>query len=199
MKKVFAIVALIAAMFVADNAQAQIVAYLGYAPEKFKTIDTYNNSSSGSYYQYQGFFLGGAYNLKLPVKGLGVAAGGQFRLNTRSHNAMTDTQLLFDIPILANYAIPVSKNITVAPFAGPMLSFALMGQTKGKNTDYKQNWYGEHGSLKRFNLYGVVGAEASYTKFMLFLGYRFGFVDIDKLNGYKTKTNGFFVGLGYSL
>lgn len=197
MKKVFAIVALIAAMFVAGNAQAQIIAYLGYAPEKFKTTDSYSGTFSGTI--YQGFFLGGAYNIELPVKGLGVAAGGQFRMNIRSNNAMTDTQLLFEIPILANYAIPVSKDITVAPFAGPMLSFALFGQTKGKNTDYKQSWYGEHGSLKRFNLYGVVGAEASYTNFMLFLGYRFGFLDIDKLNGYKTKANGFFVGFGYSL
>jgi len=197
MKKVFAIVALIAAMFVAGNAQAQIIAYLGYAPEKFKTTDSYSGTFSGTI--YQGFFLGGAYNIELPVKGLGVAAGGQFRMNIRSNNAMTDTQLLFEIPILANYTIPVSKDITVAPFAGPMLSFALFGQTKGKNTDYKQSWYGEHGSLKRFNLYGVVGAEASYTNFMLFLGYRFGFLDIDKLNGYKTKANGFFVGFGYSL
>lgn len=197
MKKVFAIVALIAAMFLAGNAQAQIIAYLGYAPEKFKTTDSYSGTFSGT--KYQGFFLGGAYNIELPVKGLGVAAGGQFRMNIRSNNAMTDTQLLFEIPILANYAIPVSKDITVAPFAGPMLSFALFGQTKGKNTDYKQSWYGEHGSLKRFNLYGVVGAEASYTNFMLFLGYRFGFLDIDKLNGYKTKANGFFVGFGYSL
>ena len=169
----------------------------GYAPEKFKTTDSYSGTFSGTI--YQGFFLGGAYNIELPVKGLGVAAGGQFRMNIRSNNAMTDTQLLFEIPILANYAIPVSKDITVAPFAGPMLSFALFGQTKGKNTDYKQSWYGEHGSLKRFNLYGVVGAEASYTNFMLFLGYRFGFLDIDKLNGYKTKANGFFVGFGYSL
>lgn len=120
MKKVLAIVALVATMFVAGNAQAQIVAYLGYAPETFRTTDTYSGNFSGT--NYQGFFLGGAYNVELPfVKGLGVAAGAQLRLNTRSHDNNTDTQILIDVPILANYAIPVNKDIAVTPFVGPML------------------------------------------------------------------------------
>jgi len=197
MKKLIAILALAVTMFVAGNAQAQIVAYLGYAPETFRTTDSYTGSFSGN--NYQGFFLGGAYNFELPfVKGLGVAAGAQFRLNTRNHNACTDTQILIDVPILVNYAIPVSKDISVAPFLGPMLSLALSGTTKGNSTDYHQNWYGENAYLNRFNLYGVVGVEGSYSNFMLFLGYRFGLLDIDKLNGYKTKANGFFVGVGYA-
>ena len=197
MKKLFAIVALIAAMSFAGKAQAQIVAYLGYAPETFKTTNTITNTFSGT--NFQGFFLGGAYNIELPfLSGLGVAPGLQFRLNTRSDNQNTQTQTLIDIPILVDYVIPINKNITVAPFVGPMLSLALSGTSKNKNTDISYPWYGENGSLNRFNLYGVVGAEGSYANFMLFLGYRFGFFDIDKLDISKTKANGFFVGLGYS-
>lgn len=197
MKKLFAIVALIAAMSFAGKAQAQIVAYLGYAPETFKTTNTITNTFSGT--NFQGFFLGGAYNIELPfLSGLGVAPGLQFRLNTRSDNQNTQTQTLIDIPILVDYVIPINKNITVAPFVGPMLSLALSGTSKNKNTDISYPWYGENGSLTRFNLYGVVGAEGSYANFMLFLGYRFGFFDIDKLDISKTKANGFFVGLGYS-
>jgi len=196
MKKVFAIVALIAAMFVAGNAQAQIVAYLGYAPETMKTTV----SNNGSFSNFQGFFLGGAYNFELPfVKGLGVTPGVQFRLNTRSDKPYTHTQTLIDVPILVNYAIPVNKDISVAPFLGPMLSLALSGTTKNKLTDDIQKWYGKNGSLKRFNIYGVVGVEGSYSSFMLFLGYRFGFLDLDKASLSRTKANGFFVGLGYSL
>lgn len=59
------------------------------------------------------------------------------------------------------------------------------------------NWYGEHGYLNRFNLYGVLGVAGSYSDFMLFAGYRFGLLDIDKINGYKTKANGLFIGFGY--
>ena len=197
MKKLFAIVALIAAMSFAGKAQAQIVAYLGYAPETMKTTVTNSDLFSGT--NFQGFFLGGAYNIELPfLSGLGVAPGLQFRLNTRSDKPNTDTQTLIDIPILVDYVIPINKNITVAPFVGPMLSLALSGTSKNTNTDYSYNWYGENSNLNRFNLYGVIGAEGSYTNFMLFLGYRFGFLDIDKSSLTKTKVNGFFVGLGYS-
>ena len=198
MKKVFAIVALIAAMFVAGNAQAQIIAYLGYAPETMKTTNSNSGVFSGR--NFQGFFLGGAYNFELPfVKGLGVTPGAQFRLNTGSDKPYTHTQTLIDVPILVNYAIPVSKDISVAPFLGPMLSIALSGTTKNKLTDDSQNWYGKNSNMNRFNLYGVVGVEGSYTNFMLFLGYRFGFLDLDKSSLSRTKVNGFFVGLGYSL
>jgi len=198
MKKLFAIVALVAAMSFAGNAQAQIIAYLGYAPETFKLTDSYNSTYSYGYY-FQGFNMGGAYNFELPfVSGLGVTPGLQFRMNIRGHDACTDTQILIDVPILANYAIPVTKDITVAPFVGPMLSIALSGKTKGNSTDYSLNWYGEHGDYNRFNLYGVIGVAGSYTNFMLYAGYRFGLLDIHKAPGFKIKTNGFFLGVGYS-
>ena len=168
MKKLFAILALVAAMSFAGNAQAQIIAYLGYAPETFKITDDYNSTYSSSYY-YQGFNLGGAYNLELPfVSGLGITPGLQFRMNTKSYSACTDTQILIDVPILANYAISATKDITVAPFVGPMLSVALFGRTKGDSTDYSQDWYGEYAIYNRFNLYGVIGAAGSYANFMLF-------------------------------
>ena len=50
MKKVLAIVAFVAAMFVAGNVQAQSTIYAGYAPENF----VYSNSTDN----YQGFFAG---------------------------------------------------------------------------------------------------------------------------------------------
>ena len=54
MKKVLAIVALVAAMFVAGNVQAQSTIYAGYAPEKF----TQTVGSSASTSEYQGFCAG---------------------------------------------------------------------------------------------------------------------------------------------
>ena len=77
MKKAFAILALVAAMFVAGNATAQISINAGYSPEKFV-------AKQGNYSEsinYQGFFVGITDNFVL-YKGLGVAPGLQFRMNT---------------------------------------------------------------------------------------------------------------------
>ena len=64
MKKVLAIVAFVAAMFVAGNVQAQRIIYAGYAPETFVTGNTSTN--------YQGFFAGFSQNFGLS-QGIGVA------------------------------------------------------------------------------------------------------------------------------
>ena len=138
MKKLFAIVALIATMSFAGNAQAQIVAYLGYAPESFIT----KNGSISQIEHYQGLFLGGVYNYELPfLSNLGVAGGLQFRLNMESYTTknflgLTDkyfsTQTLIDLPILVNYRIDVNRDIAVTPFLGPMFSLALGGNTHVK-------------------------------------------------------------------
>ena len=129
MKKVLAIVALVAAMFVAGKVQAQNMIYAGYAPETFVTGNSSNN--------YQGFFAGFTQNFGL-AKGIGAAVGGQFRMNTKSaqeSNAVgsiktTKTQLLVDIPVLFNYSIGINRELSVVPFVGPMASLALSGKTK---------------------------------------------------------------------
>ena len=93
MKKVLAIVALVAAMFIAGQAQAQISINAGYAPETFVTG---NNSAN-----YQGFFVGVTDNFTL-AKGIGVAPGLQFRMNTRNYDGVLgkykDTQMLLHGP-----------------------------------------------------------------------------------------------------
>jgi hypothetical protein len=206
MKKALAIVALFAAMFVAGNVQAQSTVYAGYAPETFVTGNSSNN--------YQGFFAGFTQNFGL-AKGIGAAVGGQFRMNTKSaqeSNAVgsiktTNTQLLVDIPVLFNYSIGINRELSVVPFVGPMASLALSGKTKttthenilGTNTSNTVDWYGDNSSLSRFNLYAVFGADVKFNQFNLFGGYRLGLLDINKSNNIVTKTNGLFIGLGYTL
>ena len=196
MKKVFAAMALVAALFIAGNVQAQTI-YAGYAPETFVS----GNSNSN----FQGFFVGFTQNFGLS-KGVGVAAGAQFRMNTKSGDAFfgfgtgKSTQTLIDVPILFNYGIPVNRDITISPFVGPMVSLALTGSTHvdtmlGGGT---YNWYGDNSNWSRFNLYAVFGADAKFNKFNLFGGYRLGLLDLDSGNS-TLKTNGFFIGLGYTL
>ena len=75
MRKALAIMALVAAMFVAGNVQAQSTLYATYAPETFVAGSNSTN--------YQGFSIGFSQNIDL-YKGFGVAAGAQFRMNMRS-------------------------------------------------------------------------------------------------------------------
>ena len=202
MKKVLAIVALVAAMFVAGKVQAQTTIYAGYAPEKFAQTVGSNTSTS----EYQGFCVGFTQNFGLS-KGIGVAAGAQFRMNTKSGDALfgfgtgKSTQTLIDVPILFNYGIGINRDLKITPFVGPMVSLALTGNTHVNTVigsgDY--NWYGDNSSRSRFNLYAVVGADVKFSQFNLFGGYRFGLRDLDSNNNVTLKTNGLFVGLGFSL
>ena len=182
MKKVLAIVALVAAMFIAGNVQAQSTIYAGYAPESFVS----GNSSTN----YQGFFAGFTQNFGLS-KGIGVAAGAQFRMNTKSESntilgvttTTKNSQFLVDVPILFNYGIGINRDITITPFVGPMVSLAL----------------GDNSRMNRFNLYAVFGADVKFNQFNLFGGYRLGLLDLNSSDNVTLKTNGFFVGLGYTL
>ena len=200
MKKALAIVALIAAMFVAGKVQAQTTVYAGYAPETFVTGNTSSN--------YQGFFAGFTKNFGL-AKGIGVAAGAQFRINSKSvsntvWNVTTttkSTQFLVDVPILFNYGIGINRDIKVTPFVGPMLSLALAGNSKvsvGSNTT-TTNWYGDNSNQNRFNLYAVFGADLKFNQFNVIGGYRFGLLYLNSNDNITLKTKGLFVGLGYTL
>ena len=201
MKKALAIVALIAAMFVAGNVQAQSTVYATYAPETFVAG---NNSTN-----YQGFSIGFSQNVGM-AKGIGVAAGAQFRMNTRTATQtiwgftgkIKETQTFIDVPILFNYKVDVNRDLAIIPFVGPMPSLALTGVTKGVDPIFGENssdWYGDNSNQSRFNLYAVFGADVKFSNFNLFGGYRLGLLDLNKSDNATLKANGLFVGLGFTL
>lgn len=201
MKKALAIVALVAAMFVAGNVQAQSTIYATYAPETFVAGSNSTN--------YQGFSVGFSQNIEL-AKGIGVAAGAQFRMNMRNTTQTiwgitgktNETQTIIDVPILINYKVAVNRDLAIIPFVGPMPSLALTGVTKGADPLFGENsynWYGDNSNQGRFNLYAVFGADVKFTNFNLFGGYRLGLLDLDKTDNASLKTNGLFVGLGFTL
>jgi hypothetical protein len=201
MKKALAIVALVAAMFVAGNVQAQSTIYATYAPETFVAGSNSTN--------YQGFSVGFSQNIEL-AKGIGVAAGAQFRMNMRNTTQTiwgitgktNETQTIIDVPILFNYKVAVNRDLAIVPFVGPMPSIALTGVTKGADPLFGENsydWYGDNSNQSRFNLYAVFGADVKFANFNLFGGYRLGLLDLDKTDNASLKTNGLFVGLGFTL
>lgn len=210
MKKFIAIVAFVAAMFVAGNAQAQLSVRFGYAPETFTS--KYNSASTTE--NYNGFFVGVHNNFMLK-SGLGFTLGVQGRMNMRTEkesvgtisNTTKERQILLDVPVALNYTIAFGPNVKVTPFVGPMVSFALSGKTTstqhgdvtGLNFEETLDWYGDNGWMKRLNLAVMGGVNLKYVRLNLFAGYQMGLLDIDTFNDASTKTNGFFVGLGYDL
>lgn len=202
MRKTLAIVAFVAAMFVAGNVQAQSTVYAAYAPETFVAGNTSTN--------YQGFALGFTQNVDL-ASGIGVAAGAQFRMNMKSETntllTVTETtkrnQILVDVPILLNYTIAVNRDLAIVPFVGPMPSLAITGTTKVSgnlfNTTTTTDWYGDNSNRSRFNLYAVFGADVKFANYNLFGGYRLGLLDLNTSDNATLKTNGLFVGLGFTL
>lgn len=202
MKKTFAIIAVVAAMFFAGNANAQTLGVnLGYAPQ------TTTNFTPG---EMAGFFGGVNYNHVLSGN-IGLSFGGQLRYNYKkttntvlsASQTTTHTQMLIDVPVLLNFAIPLGGNARLAVFAGPVLSYALNGNTNisenvlNTSNDYK--WYGDNSNYKQFDLLGAVGAALEFQQFRLFGGYRMGLLDINKSEKTTSKTSGIFVGLGYLL
>ena len=200
--KTFAIIAVVAAMFFAGNANAQTLGVnLGYAPQ------TTTNFTPG---EMAGFFGGVNYNHVLSGN-IGLSFGGQLRYNYKkttntvlsASQITTHTQLLIDVPVLLNFAIPLGGNARLAVYAGPVLSYALNGNTNisenvlNTSNDYK--WYGDNSNYKQFDLLGAVGAALEFQQFRLFGGYRMGLLDINKSEKTTSKTSGIFVGLGYLL
>ena len=202
MKKTFAIIAVVAAMFFAGNVNAQTLGInLGYVPQ------TTTNFTPG---EMAGFFGGVNYNHVLSGN-IGLSFGGQLRYNYKkttntvlsASQTTTHTQMLIDVPVLLNFAIPLGGNARLAVFAGPVLSYALNGNTNVSenvlNTSNDYKWYGDNSNYKQFDLLGAVGAALEFQQFRLFGGYRMGLLDINKSEKTTSKTSGIFVGLGYLL
>ena len=206
MKKVSLILAAAFVMLFASNAQAQLGVNIGYAPQTTTTVS--GNSSSTS--DLNGIFAGVNYNHILSGN-IGVSFGGQVRynFNTTSTSILSatettkQTQILVDVPVLFNFAIPMGGDARIVLFAGPVFSYALKGNTNISenvlNTSTDFNWYGENSNNSQFDLMGAAGAALEFKTFRIFGGYRMGFLDLDKSDNVKSTTSGIFVGLGYLL
>ena len=210
MKKTLIVLAFLAALFVTEEAQAQLNIHAGYAPELMYTkTPTYDTTLF-----YHGIYFGVDWKFNLS-KNFSLTAGAQYRINLRDdaehywmgdifvHHTIRERQTLIDIPVFIHYGIPAGSSVTISPFIGPMLSWGITGKTSETitwpiNTDTNHEWYGENGYMSRFNLYGVAGLEIDFNKFILSLGGRYGFLNPNKKTGTTTKAYGFFLNFGYT-
>ena len=206
MKKIFAMVAVAAGLLFAGNANAQLGLHLGYSPESWTNENTTTELNS--------VFVG--VNQNIPLSGgLNAMVGGQIRLGFESGESSfyglaaskhSTTLIGVDVPILLNYGLNLTNDIKLTLFAGPKVSFGIMGKTKfegnvvGFGANGEADWYDEDGmNLNRFNLTGTFGLALSFQQFSLYGGYNYGLLDMDNNDNTKTTISGLFFGLGMAL
>lgn len=219
MKKTIAIIACAAAMLLAGTAKAQLGVNIGYAPVTYTSKVTVGNTTNTTSSDLNGFFAGFTYNYGF-AKNFGVAFGlqGRFNFKTSTGNAnfvvvssndkSKTTQILLDVPLLFNYSLPLGSKAKLSAFVGPTFSLAVYGNThvtttttvlgssSTSETDY--DMYGDDSENNRFDIAAAFGLQFQYDVFRLFGGYRFGLMDLNSNDNIKTKSAGFFVGLGYT-
>ena len=221
MKRIFAFLAVAAAMLAAGNSYAQLSIRAGYAPETWKSTVTFNNTSSSTTTNLTGVFVGAHYNLGV-TGDLKLSAGLQYRYNFNKETSSSDilgiaggsteskmTQSVLDVPVLLNYGLDMTEAMRLSIFAGPTLNLALSGNThytttvtvlgKSTVTETDYDWYGDKSSMETLNVSATFGVNLTYMHFTIFGGYNMGLLDMDKDNDSKLTTGGFFVGLGYAL
>ena len=207
MKKFFTIAILTASLLFAGQVSAQHI-HAGYSPEVWATGSNSVNLNS--------FFLGVDYNM--PVSGaLNLSVGGQLRYGTESGESSfyglasskhTTTLVGVDVPLLFNYTIAPSSQISFTLFAGPKLSYTFMGKTKyegnvvGISGTSESDWFANNAgdlNLKPFNVSATFGLALGFQQFQLFGGYNYGLLDVDNSDNSTTKISGPFFGIGFNL
>ena len=220
MKRAIAIIACAAAMLIAGNqAKAQLGVNIGYAPVTYTSKVTIGNTTNTTSTDLNGFFAGFTYNYGF-AKNFGVAFGLQGRFNFKTQTGSNDlivvsandkiktTQILLDVPLLFNYSLPLGSKAKLSAFVGPTFSLAVYGNThvtttttvlgSSSTSEKDYDMYGDDSENNRFDIAAAFGLQFQYDVFRLFGGYRFGLMDLNSNDNIKTKSAGFFVGLGYT-
>lgn len=218
MKKVFTFAA--AVLIFAGMAKAQLGVNVGYAPQTYTSTYTNGNNSNTTTSSMTGLFAGVNYNT--PLSGaLSVSVGLQGRFNTSGDTTNANvvvasgsvktknTQLLLDVPVLLNYGFNLGSAAKLSVFAGPTISYALMGKTKtvttvtvlGNSTtnESESDWYGDNSNRKNLDVSATLGVVLSYNQFRLFGGYNMGLLNLTSADNTTLKGSNVFFGVGMAL
>lgn len=216
MKKTLTILAVAVAMLATANAQTGI--NIAYTPQ---TI----NSTNGNLHDTirldgiaiginQNIALSGDLALSVGLQGRYGFASSETTVNLGILGSATATaahkQLLIDVPVLLNYGFNLGSNVRLTLFAGPTVSFALMGKTTWSGnasvlgalnlgTDGEDDWYDDNSNNSRFDIGATIGANLSFNQLRLFAGYNMGLLNLSTADNTTRKAAGFFVGVGYVL
>lgn len=182
----------------------------GYASENFPTITNPFFESTTSQGDLTGFFGGVNYNLKLS-ECWGISVGVQGRFYTREFETVMlfvpshvkEKQVIVDVPVLLNFAVPFNDESKLTLFAGGLASYTVVGSTTVSNNlstnDIILQWNDKKNGYKPFNPQATAGIALTIKYFRIFGGYSLGILDIDLDEQSKTTTSNIYMGLSVVL
>ena len=211
----------VAALAVSANAFAQISVGAGYLNDANKQVITISeNTTNNSSFANNGFYVEGLYSLPL-VAELSLNAGVRFswlsRTETGDYNLGSlylgdatakskDTYL--SIPVTANYAYTINKDVRVFAFAGPTFALGLssktdvtasvLGQASTTNVDhFKKDDEGNRNSNRANIFLGAFLVVDVMNMVRISLGYDFGLLNRRAIENTTLKQNQVRIGVAY--
>ncbi len=124
MKKIFALVVLLATVTVASQAQVKFGVKGGLNLTNMKFDNSVVDKSNQT-----GFFIGPTVNFTLPIVGLGIDASALYDQRSAEVNDETLKQKSIQIPINLRYGFGLGNTASVYVFAGPQFGFAIGDKT----------------------------------------------------------------------
>lgn len=173
----------------------------GYAPQIFAASYMGYSGESMTAQGFKAGYLHG-FNItgqKLP---LFVELGADLNFNTKGDalflgggTNVTTNLLSFNIPINLAYKLSFKNGMWIEPYAG--MSFKVNAVARMKANGESVNLFNVVEDLKRFQYGGQIGANLGYKCVNVNIGYHWD-MPIYNVEGYKLKTKGVIVTLGYN-
>ena len=210
-----------AALAVSISSFAQISVGAGYVNDAYRqTINISDNTTNNSSFANNGFYLEGAYSYPLTTD-FSLSAGLRFSWLGRTETGNYDLgsihvgdatsktkEMYLSIPVTANYAYAVNKDVRVFAFAGPSLAIGLSSKTDvtaavlGQSSTTNVDNYGKDDegncSYNRTNLYLGAGLGVDLMNMVrVSLGYDFGLLNRSAVDKTTLKQNQFRIGVAY--
>lgn len=210
-----------AAIAVSVSAFAQISVGAGYVNDAYRqTINISDNTTNNSKYANNGFYLEGAYSYAL-TNDFSLSAGLRFSSLGRTDNGNYDLgslhlgdataktkEMYLSIPVTANYAYTINKDVRVFAFAGPSLAIGLSSKTDvtasvlGQSSTTNVDNYGKDDegncNYNRTNLFLGAGLGVDLMNMVrVSLGYDLGLLNRSAADNTTLKQNQFRIGVAY--
>ena len=210
-----------AAIAVSVSAFAQISVGAGYVNDAYRqTINISDNTTNNSKYANNGFYLEGAYSYAL-TNDFSLSAGLRFSSLGRTDNGNYDLgslhlgdataktkEMYLSIPVTANYAYTINKDVRVFAFAGPSFAIGLSSKTDvtasvlGQSSTTNVDNYGKDDegncNYNRTNLYLGAGLGVDLMNMVrVSLGYDLGLLNRSAADNTTLKQNQFRIGVAY--
>jgi len=179
------------------------------AQESFSTIyaqyNIANSKSSNDEHSEStsmtSFSVGYSYDISVsPDVPFYVEIGAGIQYWTKSKNDYTSNLLALKVPVNAVYAIPVSDNFSIEPYAGLFARFNILATNKfdGETTNlFSKDDVGEH-TANRFQFGFQAGVRARINQaFLIGVGYCMDLNSFQDIHDTKTKMNSIDITLGY--